>query len=135
MVSKICLRTSQIKERKPSAATSWLLFPISSKGSFICTIPQPLFHQLWSTGSMGPPGGTGQITNHTMGIYLYHGSICRSLMMLLINKQIKIIINKFICLLLSFYFILFLVVLIYLLLYFYQMFLYCIVILLNSVLF
>ena len=34
-----------------------LLFPISSKGSFICTIPQigwhipqPLLHQLWSTG-------------------------------------------------------------------------------------
>ena len=34
-----------------------LLFPISSKGSFICTIPQtgyhipwPLLHKLWSTG-------------------------------------------------------------------------------------
>ena len=34
-----------------------LLFPIKSKGSFICTIPQtgwhipwPLLHQLWSTG-------------------------------------------------------------------------------------
>ena len=34
-----------------------LLFPISSKGSFICTIPQtgwhipqPLVHQSWSTG-------------------------------------------------------------------------------------
>ena len=34
-----------------------LLFPINSKGSFICTIPQiglhipqPLLHQLWSTG-------------------------------------------------------------------------------------
>ena len=34
-----------------------LLFPISSKGSFICTIPQtgqhiprPLLHQSWSTG-------------------------------------------------------------------------------------
>ena len=44
-----------------------LLFPISSKGSFICIvpqtgyhIPQPLLHQSWSTGwnknsSMGPP--------------------------------------------------------------------------------
>ena len=44
-----------------------LLFPISSKGSFICIIPQtglhipqPLLYQLWSTGwnennSMGPP--------------------------------------------------------------------------------
>ena len=36
-----------------------LLFPISSKGSFICTIPQtglhipqPLLHQSWSTGWM-----------------------------------------------------------------------------------
>ena len=35
-----------------------LLFPISSKGSFICTIPQtgqhipqPLLHQSWCTGS------------------------------------------------------------------------------------
>ena len=27
-----------------------LLYPISNKGSFICTIPQPLLHQLWSTG-------------------------------------------------------------------------------------
>ena len=34
-----------------------LLFPINSKGSFICTIPQtgqhipwPLLHQSWSTG-------------------------------------------------------------------------------------
>ena len=34
-----------------------LLFPINSKGCFICTIPQtgqhipqPLLHQLWSTG-------------------------------------------------------------------------------------
>ena len=27
-----------------------LLFPISSKGSFICIIPLPLLHQLWSTG-------------------------------------------------------------------------------------
>ena len=27
-----------------------LLFNINSKGSFICTIPQPLLHQLWSTG-------------------------------------------------------------------------------------
>ena len=42
-----------------------LLFPINSKGSFICTIPQtgyhiPLLHQLWITGwnensSVGPP--------------------------------------------------------------------------------
>ena len=27
-----------------------LLFPINSKGSFICTIPQHLLHQSWSTG-------------------------------------------------------------------------------------
>ena len=27
-----------------------LLFSINSKGSFICTIPQPLLHQSWSTG-------------------------------------------------------------------------------------
>ena len=27
-----------------------VFFSISSKGSFICTIPQPLLHQLWSTG-------------------------------------------------------------------------------------
>ena len=28
-----------------------LLFPISSKCSFRCTIPQPLLHQSWSTGT------------------------------------------------------------------------------------
>ena len=27
-----------------------LLFPINGKGSFICTTPQPLLHQSWSTG-------------------------------------------------------------------------------------
>ena len=27
-----------------------LLLSIKSKGSFICTIPQPLLHQSWSTG-------------------------------------------------------------------------------------
>ena len=27
-----------------------LLFPIISKGSFICIIPRPLLHQSWSTG-------------------------------------------------------------------------------------
>ena len=26
-----------------------LLFPINSKGSFICIIPRPLVHQSWST--------------------------------------------------------------------------------------
>ena len=29
---------------------SGLHFPINSKGSFLCTIPQPLLHQSWSTG-------------------------------------------------------------------------------------
>ena len=29
-----------------------LLFPISSKGSFICTIPQPMLHQLWKEGNV-----------------------------------------------------------------------------------
>ena len=40
-----------------------LLFPINSKGSFICTIPQtglhiprPLLHQSWSTGSTRKKG-------------------------------------------------------------------------------
>ena len=27
-----------------------LLLSINSKGSFMCTIPQPLLHQSWSTG-------------------------------------------------------------------------------------
>ena len=55
-----------------------LLFPISSKGSFICIIPQTgyhipqhLLHQSWSTGwmrnsSMGPPWRTDLMTHHTM---------------------------------------------------------------------
>ena len=44
-------------ERENPLPTHGLLFPISSKGSFICTIPQaglhipqPLLHQSWSTG-------------------------------------------------------------------------------------
>ena len=40
--------------RNPLSPLHGLLFPISSKGSFICItalhIPQPLLHQLWSTG-------------------------------------------------------------------------------------
>ena len=44
-------------ERENPLLPHRLLFPISSKGSFICTIPQtgyhiprPLLHQSWSTG-------------------------------------------------------------------------------------
>ena len=40
MASDIWLRTTQIAREEPAAATHRLLFPISSKGSFICTIPQ-----------------------------------------------------------------------------------------------
>ena len=39
------------RERENLLLPHGLLFPISSKGSFICTIPWPLLHQLWSTGS------------------------------------------------------------------------------------
>ena len=45
-------------ERRNPLLLHGLHFPISSKGSFICTIPQtgkhiaqPLLHQSWSTGS------------------------------------------------------------------------------------
>ena len=44
-------------ERRNPLPSHGLLFPISNKGSFICTIPQRgdhmpriLLHQLWSTG-------------------------------------------------------------------------------------
>ena len=44
-------------EKGNSVLPHRLLFPINSKGSFICTIPQrglhipqPLLHQSWSTG-------------------------------------------------------------------------------------
>ena len=44
-------------ERENPLLPHGLLFPISNKGSFICTIPQtgyhiprPLLHQLWNTG-------------------------------------------------------------------------------------
>ena len=51
-------RTTKIAcEENPLPPLHGLLFPISSKGSFICTIPQtrqyiprPLLHQSWSTG-------------------------------------------------------------------------------------
>ena len=54
-----------------------LLFPISSKGSFICTIPQtgqyipfPLLHQLWSTG-LGPSRGVDLMIHHIMSRLSY----------------------------------------------------------------
>ena len=58
MASDIWLRTIQIaRERGNLLPPHGLLFPINSKGSFICTItqtglhiPQPLLHQSWSTG-------------------------------------------------------------------------------------
>ena len=37
-------------ERGNTLPPHGLLFPINSKGSFICTIPRPLLHQSWSTG-------------------------------------------------------------------------------------
>ena len=37
-------------ERRNPRPPHGLLFPISSKGSFICIIPQPLKHHSWSTG-------------------------------------------------------------------------------------
>ena len=37
-------------ERENTLLPHGLLFSINSKGSFICTIPQPLLHQSWSTG-------------------------------------------------------------------------------------
>ena len=47
----------EIKDWLPSLGSLDGIFPVSSKGSFICTIPetgpyipQPLLHQLWSTG-------------------------------------------------------------------------------------
>ena len=55
------------RETEPAATTSWTTLSVSSKGSFICIIPQrvwymaqPLLHQLCSTGwnensLMGPP--------------------------------------------------------------------------------
>ena len=46
-----------VKDHSDSERGNPLLFPINSKGSFICTIPQigkhiprPLSHQSWSTG-------------------------------------------------------------------------------------
>ena len=56
MASDIWWRTIQIA-RGNLLPPDRLLFPISSKGSFICIIPQagwhipqPLLHQLWNTG-------------------------------------------------------------------------------------
>ena len=62
IVLAVRLNCSQItsdsqREREKPVPTHGLLFPISSKGSYICTIPHtgnhipwPLLHQSWSTG-------------------------------------------------------------------------------------
>ena len=42
--------THMMKNHSDSERGNLLLFPINSKGSFICTIPQPLLNQSWSTG-------------------------------------------------------------------------------------
>ena len=41
-----------------------LLFPINSKGSFICTIPRPLLHQSWSTGWVHPVNDRSDDPSH-----------------------------------------------------------------------
>ena len=64
-----------------------LRFPINSKGSFICTIPQtglhipqPLLHQSWSTGwnekylNGSTPWRIDQTTHRTMSERSYHGA-------------------------------------------------------------
>ena len=68
-----------------------LLFPINSKGSFICTIPQiglhlppPLLHQLYSTGwnekklNGSTPWRIDPTTHHIMSECSYHGATSRS---------------------------------------------------------
>ena len=57
MVSDITVKNHWYSERGNPLLPHGLLFPISSEGSFICTIPQtgwhtpqPLVHQSWSTG-------------------------------------------------------------------------------------
>ena len=64
-----------------------LLFPISSKGYFICIIPQtgwhipqPLLHQSWTlagtrNSSMGPPWRIIPMTHCVMSERSYHGAI------------------------------------------------------------
>ena len=74
-----------------------LLFPINSKGSFICTIPQtgypipqPLLHQSWSTGwnekylNGSTPWRIDPTTHRTMSERSYHGATsCSSLCFLM----------------------------------------------------
>ena len=57
MASDIWLRTILIAREETRCCHIGILFPINSKGSFICTIPhtgyhipRPLLHQSWSTG-------------------------------------------------------------------------------------
>ena len=63
-----------------------LLFPINSKGSFICIIPhtglhipRPLLHQSWSTGwNEKLLNGSDPTTHRTMSERSYHGATSHS---------------------------------------------------------
>ena len=68
-----------------------LLFPISSKGSFICTIPETGQHipRIWYTSRgalagtrnswLGPPWRIDPTTHRVMSEHSYHGATSRSL--------------------------------------------------------
>ena len=61
-----------------------LLFPINSKGSFICLRQDNIYHSLCYTSrgalagmrnrSMSPPWGINPMTHHTMSRHPYHGA-------------------------------------------------------------
>ena len=53
MTGDICLMTTNIMRRNPLLPLHGLLFLISSKGSFICTIPQTGYHIQWSLWNTG----------------------------------------------------------------------------------
>ena len=63
----------------PQPPLHGILFMISSKESFICTIPQtgqdipwPLLYQLWSNQSMGPPRGIDPWVDAVPLSYILH---------------------------------------------------------------
>ena len=82
-----------------------LLFPIRSKGSLICIIPQtgsyiprPLLHQSCSTGwnekllNGSSPWRIDPTTHHTVSERSYHGATSRSLYVVPFNKWLWMVI-------------------------------------------
>ena len=77
------IKDHSVCERGNPLPTHGLLFPISSKGSFICTIDMICYTSRGAlagtrNSSMGPPLRIDPTTHRTMSERSYHGATSRS---------------------------------------------------------